>query len=73
MAHHFLQSSNDTPERADSLTLGRTRPACGSAWGLVEGGRGAQPEVAAPLAPKRALPIRADSADLSSFSMSGFG
>jgi hypothetical protein len=57
----------------DSLTLGRARPACGSAWGLVEGVRGAQPDVAAALAPKRALPIRTDSADFSSFSMSGFG
>ena len=73
MAHHFFQSSNDAPKRAGSLMLGRARPACGSAWGLVEGGRGAQPDVAALPAPKRALPLRADSADFSSFSMSGFG
>jgi hypothetical protein len=75
MAHHFLQSSigqssiGDVPQRVDSLTLGRTRPA----WGLVDGGRGAEHDAAVPPAPKRTLPIRTDSADVSSFSMSGFG
>jgi hypothetical protein len=73
MAHHFLQSSlGDVSQRVESLTLGRTRPACGSAWGLVEGGRGAGRDAAAP-APKRTPSTRTESADLSSFSMSGFG
>jgi hypothetical protein len=69
MAHHFLQSSlGDVSQRVESLTLGRTRPA----WGLVEGGRGAGRDAAAP-APKRTPSTRTESADLSSFSMSGFG
>jgi hypothetical protein len=74
MAHHFLQSSiGDVSQRVDSLTLGRARPACGSAWGLVDGGRGAEREATEPLAPKRTPSTRTDSADSSSFSMSGFG
>ena len=79
MGHQFLQSSvgqsssGDVSQRVNPLTLGRTRPACGSAWGLVDGGRGAGRDAAVSPAPKRTLSARTESADVSSFSMSGFG
>jgi len=74
MGHSLGSSIGELPARGEPLTLARTRAACGSAWGLVAGGQGADRGGAAlPIAAKRNPSVRADAADLSSFSMSGFG